>query len=293
MRIHAHCSRMRTPLATIALLLAATATPAQTPREQPSSQATVRFTVRDETAQPISGVSISVSATTGVVAGVALTDANGRAIIGIVSGAATYRYDIRKIGYTPISNSVALKRADTADVDIVLRRSPVALDTVTTTERSRGPRYSITGAELARLAPDAQSVYDALHRARPEMLGDALRMCPYIRNLWVNGRWIVRAPWDSLVPLYTTTSNRTDGSGRPALRVIGMASHASSALPLGSLKPEHVVEMHYNNCRARTDLGPRGVDALFVTLKPGIGYRLGVGTFVADSAVARQAGVIP
>jgi hypothetical protein len=53
--------------------------------------------------------------------------------------------------------------------------------------------------------------------------------------------------------------------------------------------------MRYVNCRAKMDpsLGPRGQNALFVTLKGGIGYEVGIGTFVADSAAAREAGVIP
>jgi hypothetical protein len=176
---------------------------------------------------------------------------------------------------------------------VTLRRLAVALDTVRSTGRIRGPQYAISGTDLQRLAPGAINVYDALRRARPEMLGDVLRMCPYIANLWVNGKWIALAPWDSLVPLNTVTTTRRDGSGRPALRVLGIASHASSGLPLGNLRPEHVVEMHYANCRTQSTIGPRGVNALYVTLKPGIGYRVGVGTFVADSSAARAAGIVP
>lgn len=285
---------LRVTLMVVAALLApAAAVNGQGAGTSLQNAGVVEFTVVDTDSRPISGAAISVAVSRGAAA-TAASDDRGRARLAIVASIGSrYEFGVRKLGFSPVSGSGSFQTADTVRLTVVLRRAATRLDTVITSERVRGPRYRITGAEMARLVPDANSVYDALRKTQPEMLGDVMRMCGYVRNLWVNGQWMVLAPWDSLVPLYTATSTRMDGSGRPALRVLGMASHASSALPLGSLRPEHVVEIRYANCRERSELGPRGSDALFVTLRPGIGYEVVRGTFVADSAVARAAGVIP
>jgi hypothetical protein len=254
----------------------------------------IEFTVVDTARHPVSGAVIAV-----LLAGRSASEAttsNAQGHARVATGASvgrSYEFSIRSIGFAPASGRGTFQSGDTVRLTIVLHRAPIQLDTVTTSARVRGPRYRITGAEMARLVPDANNVYDALRKTQPEMLGDILRLCGYVRNLWVNGRWMVLAPWDSLVPLYTTTSTRMDGSGRPALHVLGIASHAAESLPLGSLRPEHVVEIRYANCRERSTLGPRGSNALFVTLRPGVGYEVRRGTFIADSAVARAAGVIP
>ncbi len=254
----------------------------------------IEFTVVDTARRPISGATISVAVSGGRASTTMASNDQGHARLATgASVGGRYEFNVRKLGYAPASGSGSFQTADTVRLTVVLQRAPTTLDTVTTRERIRGPHYRLTGEEMARLVPDANNVYDAIRKTQPEMLGDKMRMCGYVRNLWVNGHWIVLAPWDSLVPLYTATSSRTDGSGRPALRVIGIASHAAESLPLGSLRPEHVVEIRYASCHERSSLGPRGTDALFVTLRPGVGYEVGRGTFIADSMVARASGVIP
>jgi len=59
------------------------------------------------------------------------------------------------------------------------------------------------------------------------------------------------------------------------------------------IQPQYIAEMRYTNCSAKPIVGNRSVDALFITLKPGIGFDLRRGTYVADSATALRAKVIP
>jgi hypothetical protein len=114
-----------------------------------------------------------------------------------------------------------------------------------------------------------------------------MRFCPYIRNLWINGRWQVLAPWDTLVPLRMIESDRVNQYGHRIAHSAGMASHASTSLPLGNLKPGHVVEIRYSGCK-QSPLGPRGNNALFVTLKAGIAFDPERGSYVVDSALLHK-----
>jgi len=55
---------------------------------------------------------------------------------------------------------------------------------------------------------------------------------------------------------------------------------------LSEINAEHIAEMAYHDCFDSTMARVGTVDALFIVLKQGVGYRVGVGTFVVeDSAV--------
>ena len=125
------------------------------------------------------------------------------------------------------------------------------------------------------------------------MLGDKLRECPYVENLWVNG--VVQPLWpEEIVPLpEPDQSSRNDGSGRRVVAPRFPMAHAPRGSPLEITKPEFIQEMRYVNCWSRPPAGSRSVNALFITLKPGIAYDVKQGAYVADSAVARAANVIP
>jgi hypothetical protein len=255
--------------------------------ERPSELGIVRLAVSDPLGAPLRGVSVSIAVRDSIVARTT-TDASGLRTLALEAGPLPYVITLRMIGYVPRRDSVIVSGTDTVTFAVTLARAPVLLDTLRTTTRSLRAEYAISGDEMLRREPNAENVFDAVRKIRPQILGDRMRGCGYVRNLWVNGRWQVLAPWDTIVPLITYETERLDPRGNRIIKRGYIASHADRTLPLGNLDPHHVVEMHYSGCSGQAPLGPRGMNALFVTLKPGIGYEPGVGTFVIDSSTARR-----
>ena len=261
-------------------------------RAGPGNLGIVHLIVSDQTGAPLRGVGVSIAVRDSVVA-TTTTDINGRRTLGLEAGPLPYVVTLRMVGYVPRRDSVFVSGPDTATLAVTLVRAPVLLDTLRTSVRASKLGYAISGGEMLERQPDALNVFDAIRKIRPEILGDRMRGCPYVANLWVNGRWQVLAPWDTIVPLRTYETERLDPRGNRRITKGVLASHADRSLPLGNLNPHHVVEMHYSGCSGPAPLGPRSLNALYVTLKPGIGYDPEKGTFVDDSAVARRAGLIP
>jgi hypothetical protein len=252
----------------------------------------VRVVVSDPAGAPLPNVAISIAVRDSVVA-TTTTDPNGRRTLALEPGPLPYVVTMRLIGYVPRRDSVTVSGPDTATLAVTLARAPVLLDTLRTSVRTSRRAYAISGGEMLLHEPDALNVFDAIRKIRPEILGDRMRGCPYVANLWVNGRWQVLAPWDTIVPLRTYVAERADPRGSRRITKAVIASHADASLPLGSLDPHHVIDIRYSGCSGPAPLGPRSLDALYVTLKPGIAYDPEKGSFVADSALARRAGVIP
>jgi hypothetical protein len=250
----------------------------------------VRLAVSDPSGAPLQDVAVAIAVRDSVVARTT-TDAAGQRTLALEVGPTPYVITLRRIGYVPRRDTVVVSGPDTITYAVSLARAPVLLDTVRAAARASRLGYAISGDEMLKRQPDAANVFDAIRKIRPEILGDRMRGCGYVSNLWINGRWQVLAPWDTIVPLRTYEVGPTLGGHRRGGAMI--ASHADRSLPLGNLDPRHVIEMRYSGCSGPTPLGPRALNALYVTLKPGIAYELEKGTYVADSALARRAGVIP
>jgi hypothetical protein len=63
---------------------------------------------------------------------------------------------------------------------------------------------------------------------------------------------------------------------------------------LASIKPEHILEINYIDCYVRDPVHKKGSsDAVYVVLKPGIGYAPGIGTFVVDTGRTEKANELP
>ncbi len=258
---------------------------AQTPSSQRATPDTtagvVGFRVSDEQRRPIASVRVDIRPDAGGTLLTVYTDSAGRQTIRLVSTAARYEYSARRIGYVAATGSFSVAPGAAVDVAVTLTHAVQQLDAVRTTARENLMSYSITADQIAHSGRDDQDAYNVLSRSRLNMLGDKMRECPYVEYIWINGERLALAPWEAVVPLQRTR------------KPVPM-SHSPPNSPLTLIKPQHIAEIRYANCWDTTvPNSPFYHNALFVTLKPGIGFDLRRGSYVADSISARAAGVIP
>jgi hypothetical protein len=241
----------------------------------------VRFRVADEEGRPVANVRLDIRPDSGGIVLTVYTDTAGRQTIRLASTAARYEYSARRIGYIASIGSFSMAPGAAVDVAVTLTHAVQELDAVRTTARENLMSYSITSDQIASSGRNDQDAYNVLSRSRLNMFGDKMRGCPYVEYIWINGQRLALAPWEAVVPLQRTR------------KPVPM-SHSPANSPLTLIKPQHIAEIRYANCWDTTVPNSRFYhNALFVTLKPGIGFDSRRGSYVADSVSARAAGGIP
>jgi hypothetical protein len=258
---------------------------AQAPADRRTSPDTtaglVRLRMIDEQGNPVASVRVDVRPDSGGVLLTVYTDSAGRQTIRLASTAARYEYSARRIGYVASTGSFAVAPRAAIDVAVTLTHAVQQLDAVRTTARENLMSYSITSDQIASSGRNDQNAYNVLSRSRLNMFGDKMRGCPYVRYIWINGQRLALAPWEAVIPLQST-------------RVEVPMPHSPPNSPLTLIKPQHIAEIRYVNCWDSTvPNSPFYHNALFVSLKSGIGFDFRRGSYVVDSVSARAAGVIP
>jgi hypothetical protein len=251
--------------------------------------------VTDTLGAKLVNVDVRVSNSEGVTRSSGRTDSTGRFVTPLDARDTVFTVMAQKIGYGRMETEARPRPYDTVDVVFEMERI-VALEVVHATAASAHPLtndYILTATEIAHSDRTILDAYDALRDLRPSMLGDTWRLCPRVRNLWVNGERILLAPNDPVVPGATAEFLARDGRGGTVQRAGPPPFHVSPSSALGVIKPEHIDEMHYVGCWDTSSTNPYRVNALFIWLKPGIEYDRNDGTRVVDSAAARAAKVIP
>lgn len=266
-------------LAVAGLLVTATRGAAQTT----AVAVTARFHVIDQQQAPVADAEIDILSDNVHIT--LRTSPDGRLSTTLPERAAPYTYSVRKIGFEAQSGELQSSVASSLNVNVVLVRSVRQLDTVRTDARTDARMdvrsHTLNADQIARSGRNDPDIYDALRGLRPSMWGGQMAGCPYVQYLWINGERIPLAPWEAVIPLQSAS-------------VHVPMPHSPPNSPLTLIKPQFISEIRYVDCWDRT-LPNRDYyrNALYVTLKAGIGYDLRKGTYVADSASARRAGVIP
>ena len=251
------------------------------------------ITAYDELSAVVPDARLTLFSVEGVALASARSDAFGRWAIRLTTRDTSLSLSVRKIGFAPANQSFLVGSSDTIAIKVQLLHQPNELDTVRVTSRVLSNNYTLDADEIARSKRTILDAYDALRDLRPNMLGDRMRNCPFVQNLWVNGRPLPVFA-SEIVPMADGGQlTRDDGSGRRVLRSHAPVAHAPPDAPLALVKPQFISEMRYVNCNATPRAGTRSVNALFIDLKPGIGFDLKRGTYVADTAIARAARVVP
>jgi hypothetical protein len=260
--------------------------------------AVVRVRVVDTLGKPVPNA--DVSAVRGLKETVAsgLTDSAGRRVLSVPRGDDEYQIVVRRIGFQradqffrPAQDSIALV--------VALRSTPRELPAmfITAEQNLKRKRYHIGADDIASATRPILDALDIVTKLRPDMMdppGNGIFTRCGMYYVWVNGVRIVFPPIDPGLAIKTaqlraaashaksTGSIGSGGAGR-SVGYKGLAGVPVSVQSvLESIHPEHIEELNYVDCSDNTLDFARSQGAVFIALKPGIGYVPGRGSYVAE-----------
>lgn len=275
----------------------------------------VSVRVADSSNAPVSGADVSVVHGLASTLAHGLTNGDGRVTLSVVRADSNVQLVVRKIGYDRAYRFFTLAAADSMALDVPLVRVAQALEAVKVTaaedlrrksyyldaeDIEKSSRPIIDGSDLFKLRPDmmtSRGGAQACEVPRTDRTG-------WIESVWVNG---VRVVLPSVDSDYVAARKPSLGippplPPRPDPRIVALPSipkarpspwtqfsHIDSVLSiLRWIKPEHIAEVTYHDCFDQS-VGKNHSDmAMFIVLKPGIGFKDGVGTYVVAADTTRR-----
>lgn len=262
-------------------------------RAQATTGVTVRVRLADETTgAPVAGAEVSVVRGLRRAVATALTDDAGMRVLTVAADSGEYQVVVRKIGYRRADRFFpAMAGRDTLSVLFSMVRIAQPLEAVTVRAKEDLARksYYIDDEEIANSDRPLVTSVDIIEKLRPDMIwgrGGPGGPCGKISSVFVNGRRVMQAPVAGIIAasaraLPPGASVRSRMSGRAVVgdkyRVTGMP-----AAILSMIKPEHIQEMTYSDCFEKSVKVNRGSNAVFIILKPGVGYSYEEGSYVLD-----------
>ncbi len=228
------------------------------------------------------------------------TDASGRSTLALQRADEPQELRVRKIGFDRGFRFFSLGLADTLTLDLRLTRAVVSLApvTVTAAEDLKRKSYHLDADDIEN---SSRPIIDGtdIFKLRPDMMtsrgGAQACMVPYtprtgwIESVWVNGQRVTLADIDPMAVArkpalgIAVSPQRRPVRGMPPTATY---SHIDTVLSiLRTIHPEHIAEITYHDC-FDASVGKNNSDlAMFIALKPGIGFKNGIGSYViADSA---------
>jgi hypothetical protein len=263
---------------------------AQAPGPKP---AVVQVHVADTSGTPLAGATLTILKARQLDAlYVGISDATGRYTFTIEPDSGSYRVVVRKVGYIETARLLPVAPGDTLTVAVRMGRLPREMDTVRVTERQLPSRKYFLGAdEIMASTRPIDDAYDAIRALSPVIFtGDGARLCGRVQSVWINGkRWT-----DSPLGMRGVSVDHTravDSRGPPPRQMLPAFLLAPPPRPdllgtrsvmglLMNIKKEHIDQIKYVNCWDTSMPGIGGMDAVFVTLKPGIAFDLEHGSYV-------------
>jgi len=111
-----------------------------------------------------------------------------------------------------------------------------------------------------------------------------------VRSVWVNGQRIVYPPINEVLAQKAAQQRRaaraTPHQGPTGLAAVNLTVQSVMA----SIHPEHIEEVNYADCNDMSVNKVNGNNAVFVTLKAGVMFQAGVGSFVIDAPDSPRGG---
>ena len=279
--------------------------PALAHAQASSPSVVIGVRVADSANVPVGEAAVSIVRGVSTTVAHTVTNAAGNARLIVPAGEANLQLVARKIGYQPLYRFFTSPKADSTAMSVTLPRVVATLAPVTVNAQQDLKRksYHIDAEEIEnsdRTMIDATDIF----KLRPDMMtsrgGAQACAIPWtdhngsIENVWVNGRRVVLPMVDSQYvggrkpalgiatppprPNPTISRSRAPQPPRPAFTQF---SHIDTVLSiLHSIKPEHIAEITYHDCFDTSVGKPHDSMAMFIVLKPGIGYDEGIGSYV-------------
>lgn len=241
----------------------------------------VRVTVADAVGAGVADAEVTLMLGLRTVIAQARTNAGGVHEFVVNLDSTHYSVVVRKEGYDRGDRFFAARRTS-VDVAVTLHRAePASGEQPDEAQLRRQRSYNIEADEISAADVPLESALDVVVRLRPDIVtsrsgtwgGDSRFGCPMIENVWVNDyRYVSSFATPSL-----NVAMRAKGPGNRAARL-----GAGNMTFLSEIAPEHIEAIGYRDCFDSTESRLGATNALFITLKDGVGYRPGRGTFVMD-----------
>lgn len=266
---------------------------------QPPPDVPVRLTVVDSAGGPVRGADVSIVRGLHEIVGHGMTDAAGRATILVTRDMAELQAAARRVGFEPATRFFTVSAGDGIDVALVLRRTVQSLAPVkvTAAEDAKRKSYHLDADVIANSSRPLFDAMDVVTKLIPDIMDGRTGKgfdCG-VQDVWVNGMRILFPPSNDIVqarigkvpppaPAPTLVLQGDGGSGRRLPMTAVQRVDSTVWLTLASIKPEHIAEMTYEDCFSKvvTDR-THASRALFVVLKPGVGYDTKHGSYVVAS----------
>ena len=274
---------MRKSLSIIAPLILA-AIPLTSARAQ--RDALVRVRVVDSAGAPVANAEVSALRGLTVVAQGGPTDSLGRRSFTVPQGSG-YEVVARRIGYQRGEQFFSAIH-DSVGIRIVLRAAPTNLPTVSVTAKEDIKRraYHADADDIASSKRPIIDGLDVLTKLRPDIIYTRVPGCS-LQYVWVNGERIVFPAINPGLAAKTRQLRRA-AQATPHIGATGLATvNLTVQSVMASIHPEHIEEVNFADCNDTSVDRVKGNSALFVTLKPGVGFDRVLGSYVVeDNALA-------
>jgi hypothetical protein len=266
------------------LMLAAltSAAPFCTTASAQGARAFIRVTARDSSGAPIRNAELAVMRGLHDVLAHGATDSAGGAVLSVdgLRDSTDLQVVMRKIGYQRGDHFFPLYPHDTVNVKIVVGAVSARLPTVEVRAATdlRWKSYHLDADDIASSDQPFTDAWDVVKRLRPDILRSRGGCATGVQEVWINGKRVVLP----LEPIGMAKTRAFVGAP-PNTRV--------SYIPisvLSDIAPEHIQEMMYHDCFDHSMAAVGSVNALFVTLKPGVAFQQDVGSFVVDSSTDKK-----
>ena len=242
------------------------------------ASAVVRVSAHDSTGKPIPNAELAVVRGLHEVLAHGSTDSSGSAVLSVsgLRDSTDLQVVMRKIGYQRGDRFFPLYPHDSATVKIAVASMPARLAAVEVRAATdlKWKSYHLDADDIANSDLPFTDAWDVVKRLRPDILRSRGGCETGVQEVWINGKRIV-------LPLPPTGMAKTRAlvGAPPRTRI--------SYIPvsvLSDIAPEHIQEMTYHDCFDASIAAVGSVNALFVTLKPGVAFQRDVGSFVVDSS---------
>jgi len=270
---------VRKSLSIIASLILA-AIPVAAARAQ--RDALVRVRVVDSAGAPIANAEVSaLRGLTTVVAG-GPTDSLGRRSFLVPQGGG-YEVVARRIGYQRGEQFFSAIH-DSVGIRIVLRAAPANLPAVSVTAKEDIKRraYHVDADDIATSKRPIIDGLDVLTKLRPDIIYTRIPGCA-LQYVWVNGTRIVFPAINPGLAAKARQARRA-ALATPHIGPTGLATvNLTVQSVMASIHPEHIEEVNFADCNDTSVDRVKGNSALYVTLKPGIGFDRVIGSYVVEN----------
>jgi len=269
---------------------------------QPSPTATVHVHVTDSVGAPVAGAEVSIVHDLTAVLARGSTNDRGDETLVIPREAGEKDLVVRKIGFVRVDRFFTEPPQSQLTVRLLRVVQSLSAVKVTADEDARRKSYFIDAEGIEKSNRTIVDALDVVTKLRPDMIwgrsgppdriglhgdsrgyrasapsarqtaaqGAKYGYCPPVQDIWVNG------DHQRLIQVNPVATRRLTGDAVLIGPVISTV--------LASIKPEHVQEIEYHPCTDAIEGTPvHSTNAIFVTLKSGIGFDPVVGSYLALS----------